>query len=313
MPILDHWRFAAAGAGHRGTMLEEEIVLVGHPPSAAAMLIAVPDADGRSQTVTLHDPSHDVVLVTCGTLSTLAVMLDGRRSAVGPHSSDRVTFVPAGTRMVLEHRRDCSMLTALILSAGRLAASQAGRAPLPPPFALYEDRALARRAHELGRLVMRGGEADDAAIAALTADLAAGLAAYRAPADPAGGARIAMPPHKLQRVLAFIDARLDRPITLRELADHASLSPFHFARVFKAATGRAPLEHVRWRRIVHSTALVARTEMKIGEIADRAGFASPAHFCEAFHRAAGIPPSRFRAVVQPRLLSAERIGGAAAC
>lgn len=304
MSILEHWA-VTGGPGRTQEQLGDEIVFVRHRHTGLALMVAVPDHDGGPQIVTLQDPARDVVIVTRGSMFSMKVTLDGQAVECGPHSSDRVTFIRAGTRMVLEYTRDCSMLCVLIVPAGRLAAMRAEDAPLPGSFGLRDDPALGELAHAVGRLLLRQSDADNSLIEQATARLAAGFH-DRAPDDQGQpDLRIALPPHKLRRVLAHIDANLDRPITLRELADLAQLSPYHFARVFKHATGRAPYDHVRWRRITRSTALVARSELKIAEISASTGFASAAHFSNAFQRAAGIPPLQFRRVVRPRLLSGQ--------
>jgi AraC-like DNA-binding protein len=311
MSIREHWCFdggAARLAAKTGGGLDEEIVLVAHPSTGLGLLVAVFDYDGTGQSVTLHDPMRNVVMVTCGSVFPVTVALDGQEVACGPHSNDRVTFVPAGTRMVLEHTRDSSMLCALMLPSGRLSAMWPDEAPFPAPFGLRDDAALAELVHTANRLVLRQSEKDNPAIEQATAQLAAGLARSCAKSDGPGNLRVALPPLKLRRVLAHIDANLERTITLRELADLAHLSPYHFARAFKQATGRSPCNHVRWRRITRCTALVARSQLKIAEISASTGFSSAAHFSSSFRRAAGISPAQFRRVVRPRLLGAACFG-----
>lgn len=307
MSILEHWA-VTGGPEHTQERLGDEIVFVRHRYTGLALLVAVPDHDGGPQVVTLQDPARDVVIVSRGSVFPMKVSLDEQVVQCGPHSSDRVTFIRAGTRMVLEYTRDCSMLCVLIVPAGRLAAMRAGSAPLPGSFGLRDDAALAERVHAVCRLVLRQSETDNSLIEQATSQLAQGLGESLADSLGQPDPRIALPPHKLRRVLAHIDANLDRPITLRELAGLANLSPYHFTRVFKHATGRSPYDHVRWRRITRSTALVARSELKIAEISASTGFASAAHFSSAFQRAAGIPPLQFRRVVRPRLLSGRSFG-----
>lgn len=317
MPILESWQFTDEAGDATETFkagLEEEIVLVTHPSTGLSLMVAVFDYDGGPQSVTLHDPARDVVIVTCGSVFPMAMALDNAVTKIGPHSSDRVTFVPAGTRMTFRHHRDSSMLCALLLPAGRLAAMRIGEqgsdTALSAPFALRDDAALAERAHIALRLVLRRCESDNAAIEQATARLAAGLRASGSRHAGQPDLRIALPPHKLRRVLGYIDANLDQSITLQELADLACLSPYHFARVFKQTTGRSPYDHVRWRRITRSTALVARSELKIAEISATTGFASASHFSSTFQRAAGIPPLQFRKLVRPWLLRGQSFGPA---
>ncbi|RUV28824.1 AraC family transcriptional regulator, partial [Mesorhizobium sp. M1A.T.Ca.IN.004.03.1.1] len=47
-------------------------------------------------------------------------------------------------------------------------------------------------------------------------------------------------PKRLQRVFDFIEARIAAEISLHDLAAEACLSPFHFARMFRKATGLTP-------------------------------------------------------------------------
>lgn len=101
---------------------------------------------------------------------------------------------------------------------------------------------------------------------------------------------------RLRRVLDHIeDALEDGDLSLAELAAIARLSPFHFSRAFKAATGRAPHQFVLARRVERAKALLARRDLALAEIAYRAGFASQAHFSTAFRRATGTTPARYRA------------------
>ena len=56
-------------------------------------------------------------------------------------------------------------------------------------------------------------------------------------------------PRRLQRVLDFIEASLAVDIRLEELAAQACLSPFHFSRLFREATGLSPHRYVIDRRV----------------------------------------------------------------
>ena len=54
-------------------------------------------------------------------------------------------------------------------------------------------------------------------------------------------ARGALDPRRLQRVKDLIETSPGADLTIEALAKEACLSPFHFARAFKAATGMAPI------------------------------------------------------------------------
>jgi AraC family transcriptional regulator len=103
-----------------------------------------------------------------------------------------------------------------------------------------------------------------------------------------------MQPHKLSRVLAFIEEHLAERIEATDLAATIHMSRFHFSRKFKAATGLAPYDFVTMRRMEVSKALLAGTELPVVEVALRSGYRTHAHFTGMFHRRVGTTPSAFR-------------------
>jgi AraC family transcriptional regulator len=104
-----------------------------------------------------------------------------------------------------------------------------------------------------------------------------------------------LPRHKLRRVIEYIMENLDGNPTLEGMAAVVNFSPYHFARLFKAATGLAPYQFVITRRIERAQHLLRRNgELGLAEVAFRSGFANQSHFCLHFKRIAGVTPRRFR-------------------
>ena len=104
----------------------------------------------------------------------------------------------------------------------------------------------------------------------------------------------ALPKHRLTRVLDRIEQHLHQDINLQDLAREACLSPFHFARCFKATTGLSPYAYVVQRRLSRARHLLQRRDMTIADIAAACGFGSQAHFATAFKRNSGLTPRAFR-------------------
>lgn len=104
-----------------------------------------------------------------------------------------------------------------------------------------------------------------------------------------------LPPRLRRRVEDYIEAHLEEPIRISDLAELAHLSEFHFARMFKAATGEAPHTFLQRRRMERARRLLSDTRMPLAELALACGFASQSHFAACFRRNAGLTPRQYRA------------------
>lgn len=99
----------------------------------------------------------------------------------------------------------------------------------------------------------------------------------------------------LNELLAWIEARLDEPLTLDAIAAQAGLSPYHFSRLFTARMGRSVMAYARGRRLIRGARrLVAEPDIKLIDLAFDGGFESQEAFTRAFRRLFGVSPGRFR-------------------
>lgn len=94
--------------------------------------------------------------------------------------------------------------------------------------------------------------------------------------------------------MEFIEHHLNQPLTLTDMAEVTGLSDFHFARMFKQATGFPPHRYVLHRRLTRARHLLAETLLNMTEIALRCGFGSSSHFSNRFRAEAGISPTEYR-------------------
>jgi AraC family transcriptional regulator len=101
-------------------------------------------------------------------------------------------------------------------------------------------------------------------------------------------------PRRLQRVLDYIKASLKADIRLEELAAQACLSPFHFSRLFREATGLSPHRYVIDQRVQAARQELARNNLSLVEIALEFGFGSQANFTRVFRKATSLTPGQYR-------------------
>ncbi|WP_277053263.1 AraC family transcriptional regulator [Zestomonas thermotolerans] len=100
-------------------------------------------------------------------------------------------------------------------------------------------------------------------------------------------------PRAVTRARELLASRLETPPSLEELAAAVNLSPFHFARVFRAATGLPPHAWVKQRRLEQARALLRAGCLPV-EVACRLGFADQSHLARQFKQAYGVAPGEYR-------------------
>jgi AraC family transcriptional regulator len=89
---------------------------------------------------------------------------------------------------------------------------------------------------------------------------------------------------RLVRVADLVEASLSRPPSLREMAEVAAMSPFHFQRLFRATTGLTPHAYVMARRMEAARRLLKSGGTTVGAVAARLGFSDLTHFRRSFRR-----------------------------
>jgi AraC-like DNA-binding protein len=103
-----------------------------------------------------------------------------------------------------------------------------------------------------------------------------------------------LPRYKLRRVMSYVDARLNGPISLDDLAGVAGVSRFHFHRQFRKTVGVTPREYVLRARIERAKGLLTESDLTVGEVSGAVGFADQSHFCNVFRRLTTMTPRGFR-------------------
>jgi AraC family transcriptional regulator len=104
---------------------------------------------------------------------------------------------------------------------------------------------------------------------------------------------------RFRRVLRHVDAHLEEPLPVEELAGVAAFSKFHFHRQFSALFGMGVGRYVQLVRLKRASYLLAFREGlqgdRIIDLALGSGYESHEAFTRAFKKAVGQTPSEFRA------------------
>jgi AraC-like DNA-binding protein len=97
-----------------------------------------------------------------------------------------------------------------------------------------------------------------------------------------------------ERILQIVSEHYQEPLSIPKIARTLQISRTHVMRHFRKVTGMSVLEYITQRRVSCAQRLLARTDMKIIDIAYESGFNSPARFYPCFKRLVGQSPARYR-------------------
>ncbi|MDO5292045.1 MAG: AraC family transcriptional regulator [bacterium] len=100
--------------------------------------------------------------------------------------------------------------------------------------------------------------------------------------------------HSLSNVISYITEHFMEQISLKKLAEEASLSPFYFTRIFTKETGMTPHQYLIATRINCAKFLLKTTSLSIKEIAYHSGFSDESNFCTTFKKWEKMTPSEYR-------------------
>ena len=116
-----------------------------------------------------------------------------------------------------------------------------------------------------------------------------------APRRPERGPDGVLPRGRLRAVAEYVEGHLGTGPTLEQMAAVARLSPYHFARQFKKATGLPPHQYVILRRVERAKQLLqGGIDYSLAEVAADAGFSDQSQFTHHFKRVVGVTPGQYR-------------------
>ena len=100
---------------------------------------------------------------------------------------------------------------------------------------------------------------------------------------------------RLSEVVSFLEKHRAEPLTVKELADRAAMSPATLNRAFRRAVGKSPLNYLNDLRISGAELLLRENpELPVAAVAAECGFADSNYFSRLFKKRTGCTPRAFR-------------------
>lgn len=95
-------------------------------------------------------------------------------------------------------------------------------------------------------------------------------------------------------VIRYMYQNLYRNLTLQEIADEVELSKSYLNAIFKAQTGRAPVEFFIHLKMQEACKLLKSTDMYVYEVSRELGYEDQYYFSRIFKKVVGVSPKDYK-------------------
>jgi len=104
---------------------------------------------------------------------------------------------------------------------------------------------------------------------------------------------------QLKNLDDFIEANIDQPLSVIDLAQTIHISAGHFSRLFKFSVGVSPFDYVIQRRLAHARKSICWLDSNnpaadLSSIAFASGFSSHSHMAMVFKKHLGLSPAQLK-------------------
>jgi AraC-like DNA-binding protein len=100
---------------------------------------------------------------------------------------------------------------------------------------------------------------------------------------------------RVVEAIRLVESDMGRPLQLKEMAASASMSKYHFLRVFRRLTGVTPHQYLISARLRRAALALASSRRPVIAIALDSGFGDLSTFNKTFRTTFGLTPTQYRA------------------
>lgn len=102
----------------------------------------------------------------------------------------------------------------------------------------------------------------------------------------------------MARVICYMKEHLQENLTLSQIAREAGLSESYLNAVFKECIKCAPMDYYINMKMAQACYLLAHTDLRVYQVAQRLGYDNQYYFSRAFKKVLGIPPRVFKEMTE---------------
>lgn len=107
---------------------------------------------------------------------------------------------------------------------------------------------------------------------------------------------------QVRESIDFMKSKLDKCLTIEDLANHLKYSVSHYSFLFKKATGTSPLHYFNQLKMQQACQYLSFTDLSSKEICFKLGFEDPYYFSRLFKKMMGFSPSKYRNTISNKAL-----------
>lgn len=98
----------------------------------------------------------------------------------------------------------------------------------------------------------------------------------------------------ISNLMDWIRSDLQRPITIKDMADKAAVSTRTLHRSFMDCTGLTPYDWLLGERVAYAKELLESSKVRLSEVVEKTGFGSEESFRRHFRNLVGVSPTSYR-------------------
>ncbi|QAY67128.1 response regulator transcription factor [Paenibacillus protaetiae] len=102
---------------------------------------------------------------------------------------------------------------------------------------------------------------------------------------------------QVQEAIQYLNEHLQKPLTMRDTAEHLHMNASYLSVLFKEQTGLTFSEYLTRKRVQRAKELLSGTRLSIGEVAEQVGYQTAKYFVKVFRSMEGVSPGQYRKTI----------------